>query len=298
MDEPHSRLRVWIRATRPFSLSGSVIPVILGGISAYRVGSFHIGLFFLAIAAIAAMQIGANLMNSADDFLNHVDTKESFGSSDVIVNQILSPKQVNRAGIGVFFIGLIIGLYLAYVGGTAILLLGLAGALGGYFYSKKPFELKYHGLGVPLIFLLYGPLPVLGAFYLQTGYFDWRTLLLSIPTGLLTTAILHANDIRDMIHDRKAGIKTFSLLIGSRKAHILYNFLIVTAYLVSSVLPLIRIIPLWSFAVLLTLPLAVKNIKKLHSAGENPADIKWLDKDTAQLQMIFGLIQMVSLIIP
>ncbi len=293
-----SSIKVWIRATRPFSLSGSIIPVILGSALAYKEGPFRINLFFLSVITIAAFQIGANLMNSADDFVNHVDTKESFGSSDVVVNNLLSSKQVNKAGIGVFVLGVLIGLYLAYVGGLVVLMLGLAGALGGYFYTKKPFELKYHGLGVPLIFLLYGPLPVLGSFFLQAGYFNWKALLLSIPTGLLTTAILHANDIRDMVHDSKAGIKTFSIIIGSSKAHKLYDFFLIAAYATSLILTLVHVVPIWSLAILITLPLAIGNMKKLHAAGNDTSSIKLLDKDTAQLQMIFGVIQVASLFIP
>jgi len=297
MEKGKRRLSIWIRAFRLFSLSGSIIPVALGGVLAVDRGSFNVLLFALAILAISAFQIGANLLNVSDDFTNKVDTMESFGSCDVVVKKLLTPGQVIKMSICFFGFGALIGLYLAYEGGPVIFLLGLTGALGGYFYTRKPFILKYRGLGIPLIFLLYGPLPVLGSSYLQTGQLGMREILLSVPVGLLTTAILHANDIRDIYYDRKAGIKTLSIMIGRKKAKTLYTCFLIVSYLSVITMSLTGITPVWSIAVLITLPLAIGNIRKLYAENGDGTGIKALDQETAKLQMLFGIIFIASILI-
>lgn len=298
MEKGNSSLNIWIRAFRPFSLSGSIIPVVLGGVLAVDRGLFNVALFVLAILAISAFQIGANLLNVSDDFTNKVDTKESFGSCDVVVNNLLTPKQVIKMSFCFFVFGALIGLYLAYEGGLVIFLLGLIGALGGYFYTRKPFMLKYRGLGIPLIFLLYGPLPVLGSSYLQTGQLGMREILLSIPVGLLTTAILHANDVRDIYHDGKAGIKTLSIIIGRDNAKTLYASFLIASYLSVIIMTLTNATPVWSIAVLITLPLAIGNIKKIYAENGDGMKIKTLDQDTAKLQMLFGIVFIASILVP
>lgn len=298
MEKGNSSLNIWIRAFRPFSLSGSIIPVVLGGVLAVDRGLFNVALFVLAILAISAFQIGANLLNVSDDFTNKIDTKESFGSCDVVVKNLLTPKQVIKMSFCFFVFGALIGLYLAYEGGLVIFLLGLIGALGGYFYTRKPFMLKYRGLGIPLIFLLYGPLPVLGSSYLQTGQLGMREILLSIPVGLLTTAILHANDVRDIYHDGKAGIKTLSIIIGRDNAKTLYASFLTASYLSVIIMTLTNVTPVWSIAVLITLPLAIGNIKKIYAENGDGMKIKTLDQDTAKLQMLFGIVFIASILVP
>jgi len=298
MEKSKGRLHIWIRAFRLFSLSGSIIPVALGGVLAVDRGLFKASLFVLAIVSISAFQMGANLLNAGDDFINKVDTMESFGSCDVVVKNLLTPRQVIHMSFCFFGFGALIGLYLIYEGGPVIFLLGLAGALGGYFYTRKPFALKYRGLGIPLIFLLYGPLPVLGASYLQTGQLGMREVLLSIPVGLLTTAILHANDIRDIYHDKKAEIKTLSIIIGRDHAKTLYGGLILISYLSVIAATLAGVTPVWSIAVLITLPIAIGNIKKLYAEKENGMGIETLDQETAKLQMLFGILYVASILVP
>jgi len=298
MKKGKSRLNIWIRAFRLFSLSGSIIPVALGGILAVDRGLFNVALFVFAIASISALQIGANLLNVSDDYINKVDTRESFGSCDVVVKNLLTPKQVIRMSFCFFVSGALIGLYLTYEGGLVIFLLGLVGALGGYFYTRKPFKLKYRGLGIPLIFLLYGPLPVLGSSYLQTGQLGMREILLSIPVGLLTTAILHANDVRDIFHDSNAGIKTLSIIIGENRAKKLYAGFLIVPYLSVIIMTLSGVTPVWSIAVLITLPLAIENIKKIYAKNSDGMGIKLLDQETAKLQMLFGIVFIASILVP
>jgi 1,4-dihydroxy-2-naphthoate octaprenyltransferase len=287
------KLKIWSRAIRLFSLTGSLIPVVLGGVMAMREGSFYIGYLALSLFAMAFLQIGANLISDCDDFVNKVDTKDSLGSSGVIIQGLLKPKQVLLAGIGFLLLGCLVGVFLTFERGFFVLILGLMGALCSYFYSRKPIAFKYRGFGTPLIFIMFGPLPVIGSYYVQTQTFGIEALLISIPTGLLTTAILHANDIRDIVNDCKANIKTFAMIIGSANAKKFYVGLILFAYISVLIMIVFHLLNLWSLIVLITIPIAFKNIRKLYSSG----NIGTIDKETALLQMLFGGLLIFSMLL-
>lgn len=287
------KVKAWIQGFRPFSLPGSAIPVILGAVLALGSNKFHFGYFILTLIAIVMLQAGVNLLSDHDDFENKVDTEDSFGSSGVIFQGLLSSKELYIGGMMLLTIGCIIGLFLTYKRGWFILLLEVIGALGGYSYTGKPLRLKYRGLGAPLVFLLFGPLMVIGSYYIQTQTVSILAILVSVPLGLLTTAILHANDIRDMEQDKKAGIKTLSLIVGVNNAEIIYRFLIIISYVFILALVGYEIIPIWSLLCLLTLPTAFKNLCRLGTFS----DIIELDKETAKLGTQFGMMFILSMII-
>ncbi|MBP1737560.1 MAG: putative 1,4-dihydroxy-2-naphthoate octaprenyltransferase [Oscillospiraceae bacterium] len=277
------QFKLWFNVVRPFSLTASIIPVLLGGVIAMREGVFQLSTLALCLVAMTALQISANLISDCDDYLNQVDTKESFGSSGMIVNGSFTPRQALRGGMLFLALGSVLGLLLVYISGLVVLLLGVVGVVSAYFYTRKPFSLKYRGLGAPFVFLMFGPLPVLGAYYIQTQRFSLLALLLSVPIGLLTTAILHANDIRDITSDRKAGIQTFAMEIGIHKASVVYVCFLSISYLAVLLMMVFGTLSIWSAAVFLTLPVAVLDMKSLFSRK-----LMTLDKQTALLQLLFG----------
>lgn len=212
------KVKTWLRAIRPFSFTGSVIPVTLGAILSIKENNFQFECFILSVIAILLLHTAVNLLSAHDDYENKIDTKDSYGSSGVILENLLSSKQILRSGMLCLILGSLIGLFLSYEKGLFILILGVIGAFGGYSYTRKPLMLKYKRLGAPLVFLLFGPLMVIGSYYVQMQSVSGAALLISIPVGLLTTAILHASDIRDILHDKNAGIKTLSMLVGENNA--------------------------------------------------------------------------------
>ena len=291
------KFKLFIRASRPFSLTASVIPVVLGGILTLKEPNFNIEYFILSIIGIIFLQASVNLLNDHDDFINKVDTKESHSSSGVVVEGLLTLKEVHKSGIILLSLGCLIGLFLAYNVGIIILILGIVGALCGYFYTGKPLMLKYRGLGAPLVFIIFGPLMTLGGYYLQMQKFTMQSFVISIPTALLTTAILHANDIRDIKHDKKAGIKTLSISIGYKNAQIVYSSLIILSYISLIIMIIFKYIPYLSLICLLTLPAAIKNINKLRNVEDSYNHIAELDKDSGKLQGQFGILLILSIIL-
>ncbi|WP_238948323.1 1,4-dihydroxy-2-naphthoate octaprenyltransferase [Clostridium sp. YIM B02569] len=291
------KIKLFIRASRPFSLTASAIPVVLGEILALKEPNFNLEYFTLSIIAIVFLQASVNLLNDHDDFINKVDTKESHSSSGVVVEGLLTLKEVYRSGILLLILGCLIGLFLAYNVGIMILILGIVGALCGYFYTGKPLMIKYRGLGAPLVFTIFGPLMTLGGYYLQMQEFTVQSFLISIPTALLTTAILHANDIRDINHDKKAGIKTLSISIGYKNAQKVYSSLIILSYISLIIMVIFKYIPYLSLICLLTVPAAIKNTNKLRTSGDSSSNIAELDKESGKLQGQFGILLILSIIL-
>ena len=291
------KIKLFIRASRPFSLTASAIPVVLGEILALKEPNFNLEYFTLSIIAIVFLQASVNLLNDHDDFINKVDTKESHSSSGVVVEGLLTLKEVYRSGILLLILGCLIGLFLAYNVGIMILILGIVGALCGYFYTGKPLMIKYRGLGAPLVFTIFGPLMTLGGYYLQMQEFTVQSFLISIPTALLTTAILHANDIRDINQDKKAGIKTLSISIGYKNAQKVYSSLIVLSYMSLILMIVFKYIPNISLICFITVPAATKNINKLRIAKDSSDYIAELDKESGKLQGQFGILLILSLLL-
>lgn len=131
---------------------------------------------------------------------------------------------------------------------------------------------------------------VIGSYYVQMQSISIVALYVSIPIGLLTTAILHANDIRDIADDKKAGIKTLSIMVGLNRSKKIYYAMIYLSYLAIALMILFHIVPYWSLLCIITLPEAYKNIKILYLAKEMNTGLIFLDKSTAKLQAQFGII--------
>jgi 1,4-dihydroxy-2-naphthoate octaprenyltransferase len=178
--------------------------------------------------------------------------------------------------------------------GTQLYWIGIIGVLAAYFY----YILKYHALGDLLIFVIYGQLIALGTAYVMTSVIDWPVLAVSAPIGFLIVNILHANNTRDIRDDSKAGIHTQAILLGLQGSKIEYITLAIASYLAVVVLVAFRILPLLSLVVLITLPIAIKNIRLISGAKvESPELIRDLDAASAQLVLAFGLLLTLALFV-
>jgi 1,4-dihydroxy-2-naphthoate octaprenyltransferase len=175
------------------------------------------------------------------------------------------------------------------VRGPVILLLGLIGVFGGFFYTARPLGYKYRALGDLGIFLLFGPLMVLGAFFVQAGTFSWLPLIAALPVGFLVTAILHANNLRDIPFDGRAGIKTLAMVAGSRGSRVIYATLLVGAYVAVVAFSVLGLVPMLALAALLSAPIAVRNLRLIMRAS-SPGEMAMADVMTAQLHMAFGVL--------
>lgn len=290
--------KVWLLATRPWSFTATFIPVALGAALAWAEGSFNAGLFLLTLLGGICMQAGTNLINTYGDYIAGVDTVESATSCPQLVSGLLKPKIMKQAGIAAFSIASILGLVLTYLSGWPIFAIGFIGIVAGYCYTAGVYPYKYLGLGSIFVFFLMGPLLVWPAYYIQTGKYSWIPILASLPVGFLVAGILHANDIRDFVHDQKAGIKTLALNIGFQKSMILYYTFYMSAYLCLIVMVLKNILPWTALLPLVIIPVVVNMFwyagNAVNGALENMCR---LEAKAAGFHFQFGLLLVMGVLV-
>jgi len=295
--EKPSSAALWAVAVRAFSFTASIIPPTVGAMLAFlHEVPTRWALFPLVLAASVFFHAGTNLVNDYYDFRNNVDRRGTLGSSGLLVRGLMPARSIIRGAVVFFVLGTLIGLYFVTIRGLPILTLGIIGLLGGYFYTGGPVGYKYRAMGEPLVFMLMGPLMVVGSYIVLTGKFGWDVVLVSLPVGCLVAAILQSNNLRDIADDEKAGVKTTAILVGRKLAGVEYFALVLSAYVIVAVLAAVKIVPIWSLAVLVTLPAAARNLKIVRSmAAGNAGEYAAIDVQTAQLHMVFGVVLILSL---
>lgn len=294
-----SPMSIWMQAVRAFSFTASMVPVLVGAMLALEYpGEVKWWLFPLVVVCSLLFHSGTNLVSDYFDFQRGVDRKNTYGSSGVLVNGLLQPKQVLNAGLLMFGLGFLLGLVLVVFRGMFIFWLGVIGVLGGFFYTGKPIGYKYFALGDFLVFTLMGPLMVIGSYYVLTGNYNSTVLYVSLPIGFLVAAILHANNLRDIAYDTQANVRTLANIFGLKAAKIEYYFLIAAAYLSVIMMVLTSVVKPWALLVLLSLPPAMKNVRAISNAREDAvAEIAMIDVQTAQHHFLFGILLIVGLIL-
>ncbi len=296
---PAGGLRVWIRAIRAFAFTASVMPVVIGAMLALG-SDGEVTWYLLPLIAVATVlfHTGTNLISDVADFRRGVDRPGAHGGSGVLLEGLLTSRQLFLAGLAAFTVGSGIGLAIVYVRGWEILLFGLAGLVGGFFYGGHKFGYKYVALGDPMVFVLMGPLIVVGTAFTLTGRFEWTFLLVSLPVGCLVTAILHANNTRDIVDDRQAGARTVANTIGLTAAKVEYVGLVGGAYAIVVGLVIAGSVGVWALLVLLSSPIAIGNILRiLRARPGDSSPIVDADVRSAQLHLLFGLLLTAGLLI-
>jgi len=290
-------MKAWILACRPWSFTAAVVPLLVGAALACMEGYGDFLLLLLTLLGGVTLQAATNMQNSCDDFRRGVDSLEySHGESPIVLG-LLTEEAMRRAALLLFASALLMGLILACICGWPVLLFGVIGIIGGYGYTGGRLSYKYIALGPAMVFLLMGPLMVMASYYVQTGMISWKPFLAGCPVGFLVAAIMHANDIRDIEHDRCSGIATLAMKLGFPSALKSYVFLVCGAY--ASLLLFLE-----GFALPLTVALPflflVRQIPNLCSLLKSPTRerLELLDEATAQHHLAFGLLFCAGLILP
>lgn len=282
----------WIEATRPWSFPASTMPALIAlAFAQWSLnGNTHLLAGLAAVAGAFIFQISGNLISDYFDYRSGVDSKDTFGSSRMIVDGVFKPRTIWLYGMAWLALGCMLGLWLTARSGWALLAIGAAGALGTYFY----YTLKYHALGDVLIFLIYGQLIPLGAYYCAAGgAIDWRLTLVTTPIGFMIVNILHANNTRDTMYDSRAGISTLAMRIGLRWSKRVFAALVYSSYAILALCVALGWLPWPCLVMLATTPLAVKNVKWMMRAtgGDGLKTLRGLDGACAQLVLVCGVLQ-------
>jgi 1,4-dihydroxy-2-naphthoate octaprenyltransferase len=261
------QVKIWLKAMRAPFFQAVIIPSLLGTIIAwYHTGIFYSGYFLLTILGVVFVNAGTNLANDYFDHRSRADdiNKNSTpfsGGSRVIQEGLVSPEKIHTASLIFFGLAILIGLYLVYTRGWALLIIGIIGVLSGYFYTASPVRIGYRGWGELLTGLNCGPLVVLGAYYVQAQSFSVEALVVSIPIGFLIAAILYINQFPDYICDKEAKKNTLIVKIGTERAIKGYYFLIFFPYVIIILGSLFGIIHWICLFSLLIFPLSWKSAR-------------------------------------
>jgi len=292
------RAAAWSEIVRPFSFTASTVPVAAAGALAAVDHRLSWPLFLAALVASVLLHVGTNVTNEIYDVRKGIDDITSPRASHALLKGRLSEREAFVLAAVAFAGAAAIGLGLVVARGWPVAVLGLLGLVGGFGYTAPPLQYKFRALGVPLVFLLMGPLMVCGAYYVVTGTLSWPALVASLPVGLLVTAILHGNEWRDVGDDARAGISTLSIRAGRRVAHLLYLWLVVGAYVALALAVAAGTLPPPSLLAMLSLPLLVRAIRssELGASGQQRA-IAMIDLETAQLHAAFGFLLVAGLAI-
>ncbi len=293
------RMRAWYRAARPRTLSAAMSPVLAGSMLAPAVtGDFYPLRFLLALAGSVAIQAATNMLNEYFDHVQGLDNSRPQRADQVVKTGVLQPRALLRGGMLTMLFGALCGLALVAQTELVLLVIGVLSVLAGYFYTAKPLALGYRALGEVTVFIFMGPVIVMGSAFVHT--LDWTlgALLLSVPLGLLVTAILHVNNVRDMEFDRAHGKRTLANLLGRRVAAIEYVLLILAGYPVLVAGVLLGDIPAAALLALVTLPSAAKLARDFNTtatAGVFPLDGFMIR--TAKLHRNFGYLAAAALLV-
>ena len=291
-----SQLRTRLRALRAFSFPVSVLPVLVATAIVRPPGQWHWDILIASMLGAALLHAAGNLFNDYFDFLAGVDRKltdDENRPGRFLVRGELKPKDVLAEALICLLLALPVGLYLIWHCGLGILWFAGAAGFGLYCYTGPPLKLKYRALGELLIFLVFGPLLMLGASFAQTGSLHWKVLLLSIPVGLATTAILAANNIRDHEEDQVAGIRTLAQIAGGRGLRWLYVLLVLGCVLGLAILAIFEIGP----DMLVFTPLLLVLLAKPLSCVWQSKRLADIDARTARFESVLLVFLLVSLLV-
>ncbi|MBU1674637.1 1,4-dihydroxy-2-naphthoate polyprenyltransferase, partial [bacterium] len=207
-------LTIWSLAARPRTLPTAVLPVMIGGTLAYEAGAFALWPCLAALAGALLIQIGTNFTNDLCDHLKGVDDADRIGPLRVTQAGLVTPTQMKIAIFVVFKLAVLVGLYLVFRGGWPVVAIGLASILCGVLYTAGPRPLGYLGLGDLFVLVFYGPVAVGGTYYVITLDITAAVLALSVPPGMMATAVLVVNNLRDMESDRRTGKRALAVRLG------------------------------------------------------------------------------------
>lgn len=251
---PVATFAQWVEGARPRTLPNAVAPVLAGTGAAAWLGGAVWWKALLALLVSLALIIGVNYANDYSDGIRGTDDVRS-GPLRLVGSKVASPRAVLTAAIISLLVGAGAGLALAIVSQPWLIAVGAACIAGAWLYTGGSTPYGYRGLGEVAVFVFFGLVAVLGTQYTQALQVDWVGLAAAVATGSLSSAVLVANNLRDIPTDAETGKITLAVRLGDARTRVLYQVLVVTAFVLTLVLMLAT--P-WCAAGLLAAPLALR----------------------------------------
>ena len=276
-------------AARPKTLWAGIIPVIVGTVMAFEAGKFHFVSFIATLACAVLIQVGTNFANDLFDFQKGTDNEARKGPMRVTQARLVTPNQMKVATITVLALAFLFGMYLVWRAGWPIFIIGLLSILFAVLYTGGPFPLGYTGLGDIFVLIFFGPVAVGGTYYIMSGHVTRAVLLAGFAPGMIATAILTVNNLRDIENDRKSGKNTLAVQFGANFAKAEYLAMICGAMLLPIVIYFIEGHHGWAILAAFYILPAIPVIRKVFTVTDGNTLNDAL-AGTARLMAVFGLL--------
>jgi 1,4-dihydroxy-2-naphthoate polyprenyltransferase len=293
LNKQTSTWNAWMLAIRPRTLPAATAGVIMGSALAWRDGFFRLDAALTCLLTALLLQIGSNLANDVFDFERGTDTPDRLGPVRVTQAGLLTPSQVKVGMVVVFGLAAVFGLYLAWLGGWPIIIIGIAAILSAIAYTGGPFPLGYYGLGDLFVFLFFGLAAVAGTYYIQAGFVSAAAWWMTIPPGLIITAILVVNNLRDLESDKKAGKHTLAVILGEQATKTQYLICMIAAYLILPLAAWLGVIPWLSLLAWASLPVAIRTTRVVLTQRGRPLNAALAG--TGQTALFFSILFWIGL---
>jgi 1,4-dihydroxy-2-naphthoate octaprenyltransferase len=281
-------VRAWVLAARPATLTAAFAPVAVGTACAWRAGGLRWNTAFAALVGAFLIQVATNFANDMYDFQKGADTEERLGPLRAAQAGLLTVAQLRRGIVVTFALALGVGVYLTWVAGPAVVVIGLSSIAAGLAYTGGPFPLAYNGLGDVFVMAFFGFVAVCGTAFVQALYVPDLAWLASIPIGALATAILAVNNVRDFEGDAAAGKRTVVVRFGRQGGVREYVVLLAVAYAAPIVILLLGWTGAWVCLPLLTVPIGVKLARSV--ARDRGVVLNETLAGTAKLLSVYGIL--------
>lgn len=280
---------MWLRAARPQTLPASVVPVLTGASLAHYHQLFRWDTTLVALICALLIQIGTNFANDYYDFVKGADREDRIGFIRATSAGLVTPEAMFRATYLTMAAAFFIGLYLVWIAGWPIFLIGVMSLIFGIAYTGGPYPLGYNGLGDIFVFIFFGFAAVMGTYYVNA--FEWSSdaFWASVPIGALAVNILVVNNLRDVHQDVISGKRTLGVLLGENALKAEYAFLAGISFAVPAGLYFYFGYSAWIFLPFLSLPASFMLLFQIFFHDDKRTLNKTLER-TAQFMVLFGLL--------
>ena len=282
------RFSSWVLAARPATLWAAVAPVLVGTALAQCAESFHLHAFVVTMVAALLIQIGVNFANDVADGTRGTDAAR-IGPTRAVAAGLISPRQMWKGIVVAFGLAAVAGLYLIWLGGPWILIIGVLSILAALGYTNGPIPYGYYGMGELFVFIFFGLVATVGTRYVFDRTAEAGAWAGGAAMGLLASAILLANNVRDIDTDRRAGKRTLAVIVGRTGGVALFALCLLGGLLLPAIAVVIDWLPAGALLTLLAIPVALPLVRQLQQERSGPPLIKVL-KGTARLQLLAGLL--------
>ena len=277
-------------------MTASVVPIIVGASLSINTASLNWYLFLATLFGSLSIQIATNLTDEYSDHIRGGSDKKFLAPHKVIARGLIAPKSVLKAAVVSYLLSLIFGFYIFSQTGWPILVFCIPAMIIAILYSAGPIPLGNKGISEVVVFILMGPAMVLGSYYVQTLELTPRSLLVSLPIGLLVALIMYCNNLRDLDEDADSGKTSLASFLGIARAKRTYFMVLCSSYTIIILSTTLGILSSWALISFVSIPLAIRALK-FRFDGSAKGELNLLMVHTASIHFFTGIGLTIGLLI-